>query len=255
MFEPLKKLVVKVLKVPPEPEAPSGAEGSLKVFRAAPNFYRYNLYLWMFRQAFLVLVLGSASVGLLLAALGKFGEDPIKAAIAGGAGVLAGLLLLGLMSMSYATLRLDYEMRWYKVTDRSLRIREGVVFVREMTMTFANIQNISISQGPVQRFFKIADLKVETAGGGGGHAGAQQNQEHAFNMHVGFFRGVDNAEAIRDLMMDRLKRLRDAGLGDADDSHGERSPGQEVVEAPEVDVLRAILDEARQMRAQAEARR
>ena len=48
---------------------------------------------------------------------------------------------------SFAVLRLDYEKRWYIVTDRSLRIREGVLNVREMTVMFANIQNVSVMQG------------------------------------------------------------------------------------------------------------
>jgi membrane protein YdbS with pleckstrin-like domain len=61
-----------------------------------------------------------------------------------------------------AMVRLDFEKRWYVVTDRSFRVREGVVFVREMTVTFANIQNISISQGPIQRAVGIADLRVDT---------------------------------------------------------------------------------------------
>ena len=63
-----------------------------------------------------------------------------------------------------ALVRLDFEKRWYLVTNRSLRVREGVVKLREMTITFANIQNISISQGPIQRLLGIADLRVDTAG-------------------------------------------------------------------------------------------
>src|SRR5205814_3372587 len=90
-----------------------------------------------------------------------------------------------------AVVRLDYEKRWYLVTDRSLRIREGVVNVREMTVNFANIQNISISQGPLQRLLRIADLRVDTAGGGGGRAA---NTHHAAqNLHTAWFRGIDNA--------------------------------------------------------------
>ena len=48
---------------------------------------------------------------------------------------------------TFLLLRLHYELRWYKVTDRSLRIRAGVVFVNEMTVTFANVQDITITQG------------------------------------------------------------------------------------------------------------
>jgi uncharacterized membrane protein YdbT with pleckstrin-like domain len=88
-----------------------------------------------------------------------------------------------------------------------------VVGVREMTVTFANIQNISVSQGPVQRLLGIADLRVETAGGGGAsdpHHGGQ-------NLHTAWFRGIDNAAAVRELIQQRLREWKDAGLGDHED--------------------------------------
>ena len=252
MYERLKALVMKVLKVPPEPEAPAGAAGSLKVFRASPDFYRYNFYVWLLRQVVLVCVLGGVSVGFGLGALTMMAEGETGGAVM-AAGVVVWILFFMLTTglFSYVTLRMDYEMRWYKVTDRSLLIREGVMGVREMTMTFANIQNISISQGPLQRLFKIADLKVETAGGGG-HMAAQNQGHHALNMHVGFFRGVDNAESIRDLMMDRLKKLRSAGLGDEDDHQDIEDKA--AAPSDELEVLRAIRDEARSMREAAEAK-
>lgn len=253
MYELLKGIALKILKVPPEPEAPEGT--SLQVFRAAPSFYKYRLYLWIFRQVLVLLIMGGFVLAMGAGALASFGEgEPAPAVLLGVGAVCLAILLVVLALFSYTTLRMDYEMRWYKVTDRSLRIREGVVHVREMTMTFANIQNISISQGPVQRYFKIADLKVETAGGGGGaHGGAQQGQEHAFNMHIGFFRGVDNAQEIRDLMLERLRKLKSAGLGD-DDDHNDETEEAEAVDSDELDVLRAILDEARLMRQSAQRR-
>ena len=94
-----------------------------------------------------------------------------------------------------ALVRLDFEKRWYLVTDRSLRVREGIVNVREMTITFANIQNISISQGPIQRLLGIADLRVDTAGGGPSRS---EKEEGGENLHTVRFRGVNNADEIRD---------------------------------------------------------
>ena len=44
---------------------------------------------------------------------------------------------------SLAVLRLGYELR--------LRIRERIVAINEKTITFANIQQISIRQGPLQQ--------------------------------------------------------------------------------------------------------
>ena len=130
---------------------------------------------------------------------------------------------VGQAALTYFSLRLNYEMRWYKVTDRSLRIRAGVWSVHEMTMTFANVQNISITQGPLERLFGIADVRVETAGGGGGHGGPHgKGDGFGANLHTAVFRGVDDAEEIRDLMLARLRRVRGAGLGDLDDRRPER---------------------------------
>src|SRR5690606_22403668 len=129
---------------------------------------------------------------------------------------------------------------------------EGVMSVREMTMTFANIQNIKITQGPIQRMLGISDLMVQTAGGGGVVTPDGQQGGVLFNMHIGYFRGVDNAEEILALMQERLRKQRSAGLGDSDDVEQEEQDGA----APETSVLdaaRAMLEEARALRLAAES--
>ena len=40
MYEPLKSWLLRVLRVPPEPEPPAGAPESVRVFRAGRNFFR-----------------------------------------------------------------------------------------------------------------------------------------------------------------------------------------------------------------------
>jgi uncharacterized membrane protein YdbT with pleckstrin-like domain len=164
---------------------------------------------------------------------------------------------------TYALVRLDYELRWYIVTDRSLRIREGIARVREMTMTFANIQNVTIRQGPLQRLLGIADVRVRTAGGGAGESEGEhgQGKDERTSMHIGYFRGVDNAQEIRELIFDRLRRLRSAGLGDPDDlreSHEPRDGGPAVetrdaaAASGAVAAALTLLEEARALRAAAE---
>ena len=76
-----------------------------------------------------------------------------------------------------------------------------------MTMTFDNIQNITVTQGPLERLFGISDVRVTTAGGG--EAAAQKKSGHGVgqNLHLGVFRGVDNPDEIRDLMLARLRKL------------------------------------------------
>jgi len=119
--------------------------------------------------------------------------------------------------VTYALRRLEYEQRWYIVTDRSLRLRSGVWQVREVTMSFANLQQITISQGPLQRLLGLADVRVQSAGGGGG-ATPGHPQGGGDDAHLGYFRAVDNAEEIRDLITERLRRFRESGLGDPEEA-------------------------------------
>jgi uncharacterized membrane protein YdbT with pleckstrin-like domain len=141
-----------------------------------------------------------------------------------------------------ALIRLDFEKRWYLVTNRSLRVREGVVKLREMTITFANIQNISISQGPIQRLLGLADLRVDTAGGGS----KKKEESGEENLHGVRFRGVNNADEIRELINSRLRELKDTGLGDQDDALPARVPQTGAVALAEP--LSEILQEAAALR-------
>jgi uncharacterized membrane protein YdbT with pleckstrin-like domain len=136
-------------------------------------------------------------------------------------------------------------MRWYIVTDRSLRIRTGVWNVRESTLTFANIQQITVGQGPLQRLLGIYDLEVKTAGGGGG--GYHGHAARGESMHQGFFHGIDNAPEVRAMMLERLRHLRDTGLGDPDETHHEEAKAPQS-SAALLDAARELLWETRALR-------
>lgn len=265
MFEPLKRIALRFLRVPPEPHAPAGSPGSLRVFRAARNYYRYRLAGWALKQVGAIV-----GVALFLSVQHLFDGVPLprnlgeslvrwgvvdaprdpetgearRVRIGDVSAWLTILEILGLagfaaqLPFTYALVRLDYEMRWYLATDRSLRIREGVWRVSEMTMTFANVQNLTIEQGPVQRLLGIADLHVKTAGGGGSPDLHGAREGRVESLHEGYFRGVDNAEEIRDLILALLKRYRDAGLGDPEDARRDDA----------VSAARELLAEARALR-------
>ena len=83
-------------------------------------------------------------------------------------------------------------------------------------MSFANLQQVEIRQGPLQRFLGLADVCVRSAGGGDPAAGPKGHGEET-SLHLGVFEGVANAVEIRDLVLDRLRKFREAGLGDPED--------------------------------------
>ncbi|HET9530320.1 MAG TPA: PH domain-containing protein [Blastocatellia bacterium] len=116
--------------------------------------------------------------------------------------------------LAYVGIHLRYDTTWYVFSDRSLRIRRGIWTIKEATITFENIQDVKIHQGPVERYFGIADVIVETAGGGG----AKSNHQGAGSSasHTGLIEGIGDAERIRDLIMARVRKSRKAGIGDED---------------------------------------
>lgn len=236
MHEKFKTIILRLLRVPAEPQAPAGSPGSMKVFRAAPNFYKLKLLLWVLRQV-------SGLIGIIAflsfwhTTVGKKAPSGVNLIVDISELIGVGIFLVQI-PFTYMLVRVDYEMRWYIVTDRSLRIRTGVWNVRESTLTFANIQQISVGQGPLQRLLGIYDLEVTTAGGGSG-GGHGQLGAQGESMHRGFFHGIDNAPEIRAMMLERLRHLRDSGLGDPDEAH------HEEVKAPQTST--ALLDAAREL--------
>ena len=248
MLESVQRGIRDLLKVPPEPDPPLGDPASVRIFRAAPGFLRYRLLGWGWKQV-------TALVGLLAGlAFFRSGMDWVEDGPAilrwlpwSWIELLEYLAIAGFvvqLGYSLVLVLLDFRYRWYVITDRSLRIREGLWRVQERTMTFSNIQNVSIRQGPVQRLFGIADLRVQTAGGGG-KMGDESDEGSAEHLHLGYFRGVANADEIRDAVLARLRRLRSSGLGDP-----EEPVAPEPAAGPEPDSLaaaRELLGEVRSL--------
>jgi membrane protein YdbS with pleckstrin-like domain len=226
MFETLKGWVADVLRVPTDPPHLPEGQGKGRVFRAAPQFLTYQLVVGMFPVGMLFLV----CTGLL---------------IAGGLTVLPGwatVLLAGVEAAVLGTwaffvwfaLRIEFELRYYALGSRTLRIREGVFSVREFTITLSNIQNVSIDQGPIERWLGIANVVVETAGGA---RVAQAPQHGGAAGHRGVLAGLANADQVRELLRQAMgEHAHLTGLG-----HPEEAPVALLSSA----ALKAVAEEAR----------
>lgn len=239
MLEHFRQRALRFLRVPAEPHPPEGGR-VIRVFRAAPAYYRYRLALWGLKQlsALLGLIGGLVFIATVLDEV----TEPRVVWVVGAIEVGAWALFLLQLPVGLAVVRLDFEMRWYILSDRSLRIREGILEVREKTMTFANIQQVSIRQNPLQRMLGLADVEVRTAGGGAGGKGKEGQVGES--MHEAYFRGVDNAAEIRTAILERVRRHRDAGLGDPD----EPALPPDVPEPEALLAARELLREARELR-------
>lgn len=246
MYGPLRTAVQRVFQISSDaPHVPPGGHGRAHVFRASLAFWRYRMLGFAIRTAFLaVLFLGGA--GAAAFGLGSQGWPVLGVAI----GSVLALVFFTLTVVGYVLVRLDYEFRWYVVTDRSLRIRQGILRFEETTLTFANVQNASIRQGPIERWFGFSNVLVETAGGGG--SAVAKEQAIAQGGHRGLIRGLENAEEVKQLIREALVRQGGAGLGDHDDRvapTGGALPEPVVSLSEAAPALRAVLDEVRALRA------
>jgi membrane protein YdbS with pleckstrin-like domain len=263
----VKRRLLRVLRLAERPDPPPGSGDTLVVFRASRRLFQLHAAGWVLRQ-------GLALAGILfsfalLAALEAGGQpggwllETLKQAVPPEGQEIQRRLLewnsrvsglvrafewiaLGFfavnLGVSWLLLRLDWEARWYMVSEESLRIREGLFRTHERTMTVANIQNLRIRRGPVQKLLGIADLEVQTAGGGAASGGAHRlDASKQDDLHLGRFRGIDDAEGLRDRIQASMLRHRGSGLGDPDERHDEApSPIPAVSPSPAVNLSPAV---------------
>ncbi len=224
-------------RVPDEPPTlPARPGEEIRSTRPAPGYLRYVKFKFWIVLLLIDGVLTALWIGLLVnnRILG-LAMLPVYLAVAIVPDVIA-----------YVAIHLRYDTTWYVFTPRSLRIRRGIWTIRESTITFENVQNVAVRQGPLQRHFGIADLHVQTAGGGGG-AGAHGAQAGA-GAHHGLIEGVADAPALRDAIMRHVTASRSAGLGDERDAAPLARPSSATLTPEHRAVLREIREAARVIR-------
>lgn len=261
MFDALRDPLLRLLRVPSEPEPPPGDPRAVRTFRAARRYFHYRVVVWLVRQV-------SALIGIIFGYLffrAVLTRSPLPNEFIGVVELFFIAAYIVQLPFSFMLMRLDFELRWYMLSDRSLRIREGIMSVREHTMTFANIQNIEIRQNPLERLFGIANVAVRAAGGGSGSS-QQGGGGASGGPREARFEGVDNAAQIREVIRERVRQHRDSGLGDPDDhvapravrgvdrAHGaSAAAGQAGTAVVSGDAMRPVLTAARELLAEARA--
>jgi len=76
------------------------------------------------------------------------------------------------------------------------------------------------------------------------------------NLHIAWFRGINNAAEVRQLIQQRLRLLKDSGLGDHEELPHHEPARPEAGVAPSAGLLAALREvhaEARALRQAAEA--
>lgn len=111
------------------------------------------------------------------------------------------VIALPLMLFKYQTLR-------YRFDDEGIAMSWGILFRREIYLTYRRIQDIHVTRGIIQRWLGIATISVQTASGGGG--GAEMQIE-----------GIVKYEALRDFLYRRMRGAHGEVEGAATDASGQ----------------------------------
>lgn len=134
-----------------------------------------------------------------------------------------------------------YKTLHYRFDDEGVSMRWGVLFRREISLTYSRIQDIHLSSNAVERHLGLARILVQTASGS---AGAEMTIE-----------GLQEYELVRDFLYRRMRGAK--GLAPVPVSAQDSAEGTEVPPAPESDLagaLREVTEELRSLRSVLERR-
>lgn len=208
MYRGIWAVIVDWLRVPADPPTlPAHSSESVQSIHPAEGFLRYlKFWFWIVLLTLdIALTVGSiaGAIALWLAGLWWVALLLLPPAL---------FIIIAPDIVAYIAIHLKFDTMWYVLTDRSIRIRRGIWIIHEVTITFENVQNLKVQQGPVQRHFGIANLIIETAGAGSG--GGKHGNTIISNQ--GVIEGVSNeiARDLRDRILARLRASKSAGLGD-----------------------------------------
>ncbi len=121
----------------------------------------------------------------------------------------------------------------YYIDDEGVKMKSGVIWKKFVTVPFHKITNVDITQGPIQRFYRIGTIHIQTAGAGG-----QQGQKAELKML-----GVRELEEVRNVIVGRLK--------DSTYSPSKVNLWEEMAEPAVVDkesIFKEILNELREIK-------
>jgi membrane protein YdbS with pleckstrin-like domain len=224
MYRGVWGILTKWFRVPEHPpDLPVMPGETLQTFRPSPGFLSYlKLQYWIGMAVFaLVICVLWTVLSVTFPVAGLF-LIPVALAVI----ILPAVLW-------YLAMYLRYDTTWYVLSRRSLRVRSGIWEIHEATITFENIQNVTVESGPVERWFEIGNVIVDTAGGG--QTSSSEPGKRSSNLHRGEIAGVSNGQEIRQLILSRLMKSRSAGLGDETIEHAGWTPQH-------IGVLREIRD-------------
>jgi len=147
--------------------------------------------------------------------------------------VIRAVLSLPTIFITLPYLYFRYHTLRYRFDEEGIHMKVGILFRREVNITYARIQDIHLSSGFIQRWLSLADVQIQTASG---TAGAEMVIE-----------GFKEFTAIRDFLYARMRGAREKHLPGSTTAPALSSTSA-ASEEEMVRLLREIRDELQQTR-------
>jgi len=84
-----------------------------------------------------------------------------------------------------------------ELSNKNLKFSKGLIIHIEKTIPLENIQDLSFIGGPILRWFGLTLIKVETAGGGGGHN----------NINMMSMIGINDSESFKTKILNQREQV------------------------------------------------
>lgn len=123
-----------------------------------------------------------------------------------------------------------YHTMQYLFDEEGISMRWGILFRREITLTYARIQDIHLTSNLVERWFRLARIQIQTASAS---AAAEMTLE-----------GLHQFEEVRDFLYSKMRGVRGAVPS---------SPAAAAVPSSDNDLAAALREVAGELRAVREA--
>jgi uncharacterized membrane protein YdbT with pleckstrin-like domain len=139
--------------------------------------------------------------------------------------VLVSLASLLAFPFVFLPLFVRYKTLRYRFDDEGIAMSWGLLFQKEIYLTYRRIQDIHVTRNLVERWLGLAKVPIQTASG---TSGATMKIE-----------GIRNPETLRDFLYERMRGAR----AEAEESTDAPSSGDEALR-----LLREIRDALREVR-------
>lgn len=119
------------------------------------------------------------------------------------------------------------------ISNKNLKFSKGLILHIEKTIPLENIQDLSFVGGPILRWFGLTLIRIETAGGGGGH---QQNMMSML--------GINDAEQFKTQILQQRELVKNKTVfGTLNGVVAERSRSNEAQTIDHTHLLMDIKNE------------